>query len=74
VVGQPDPYRGETLRAFVALKPGSDVGTKDLLEFCRGQLAKYKVPAALEILSELPKTSVNKIDKKPLKQRVTATG
>lgn len=73
VVGQPDAYRGETLRAFVALKPGSDVGAPELLAFCRSQLAKYKVPAALDILPELPKTSVNKIDKKPLKQRLAAT-
>jgi long-chain acyl-CoA synthetase len=70
VVGQPDSYRGETLRAFVALKPGSGVVAQELLDYCRAQLAKYKVPAAVEILPELPKTSVNKIDKKPLKQRV----
>lgn len=72
VVGQPDAYRGETLRAFVALNPGCDVGASELLAFCRSQLAKYKVPAALDILPELPKTAVNKIDKKPLKQRVAA--
>jgi long-chain acyl-CoA synthetase len=72
VVGQPDAYRGETLRAFVALRPGRSVAVQELLDFCRGQLARYKVPAALEILPELPKTSVNKIDKMPLKQRAGA--
>jgi len=74
VVGQPDPYRGEVVRAFVGLRPGSAVSTDELLAFCKAQLAKYKLPASLEILAELPKTPVGKIDKKPLRQRLISPG
>lgn len=70
VVGQPDAYRGEVLRAFVALREGQVASAEELIEFCRQRLAKYKIPAALDILAGLPKTAVNKIDKKPLKERV----
>ncbi len=69
VVGQPDAYRGEVMRAFVALRLDSKVTADELLVFCRSQIAKYKLPATLDILAELPKTSVGKTDKKPLKQR-----
>lgn len=72
VVGQPDAYRGEVLRAFVALREGQAASAEELLEYCRQRLAKYKIPAALDILEGLPKTAVNKIDKKPLKERVRA--
>ncbi len=72
VVGQPDAYRGEVLRAFVALREGQSASAEDLIEYCRQRLAKYKIPAALDILEGLPKTAVNKIDKKPLKERVRA--
>ena len=72
VVGQPDAYRGEVLRAFVALRDEQAASAEDLIEYCRQRLAKYKIPAALDILEGLPKTAVNKIDKKPLKERVRA--
>ncbi|TFZ00862.1 long-chain fatty acid--CoA ligase [Ramlibacter henchirensis] len=70
VVGQPDAYRGEILRAYVALRPEALQVTGDELQaHCKLHLAKYKVPALFEFLPQLPKTSVNKIDKKPLKLR-----
>jgi long-chain acyl-CoA synthetase len=70
VVGQPDAYRGEVLRAYVALRPdASPVSHDELQAHCSRNLAKYKVPAVFEVLPALPKTSVNKIDKKPLKLR-----
>jgi long-chain acyl-CoA synthetase len=69
VVGGPDDYRGECLHAYVALR--SPVSTGELLAYCRERLAKYKVPATLEVLEALPKTSVGKLDKLPLKARWT---
>jgi long-chain acyl-CoA synthetase len=72
VVGQPDAYRGEILRAFVVLRPGRAFDAQALLDFCSANLARYKVPARIEQLEALPKTSVNKTDKKPLKARVRA--
>ena len=70
VVGQPDAYRGEVLRAFVVLRPGRAFDEEALKAFCAGQLARYKVPARIEALEALPKTGVNKTDKKVLKARV----
>lgn len=69
-IGVPDEYKGEVVRAYVVLKPGARASEEDLLEHCRANLARYKVPARIEALDALPKTSVNKIDKKLLKERV----
>ena len=67
VVGGPDAYWGETLHAYVTLRARATVD--DLLEHCRARLAKYKIPATLEILAALPKTTVGKLDKPALKAR-----
>ena len=70
VVGHPDSYRGEALRAFVVVRQGMNVDTDELLEFCRTSLARYKLPSRIDRVESLPKTSVNKTDKKALKLRV----
>lgn len=67
VVGGPDPYWGECLHAYVALREPAT--GEALLSFCKVRLAGYKIPATLEILDSLPKTSVNKLDKLALKAR-----
>ena len=72
VVGQPDAYRGEILRAFVVLRPDRAFDEEALKAFCAERLARYKVPARIEALEALPKTGVNKTDKKVLKARVRA--
>ncbi|MFV9510988.1 AMP-binding protein [Tepidibacillus sp. LV47] len=66
VVGIPDPYRGETVKAFVVLKEGIKVSEKELDAFCRERLAAYKVPRVYEFRSELPKTMVGKILRRAL--------
>jgi long-chain acyl-CoA synthetase len=72
VVGQPDAYRGEVLRGFVVMRAGRVFDEEALKAFCAERLARYKVPARIEAVEALPKTSVNKIDKKVLKERVRA--
>jgi long-chain acyl-CoA synthetase len=67
VVGGPDPYWGECLHAYVALRESTT--QESLLEYCRERLARYKIPATLEILDALPKTTVNKLDKLALKEK-----
>ncbi len=62
-VGVPDAYRGEIVRAFVALAPGRTASTEELVEHCRVRLAPYKIPAQIVLIDELPKTVVGKIDK-----------
>ncbi len=77
VAGIPDPYRGETVKAYVVLKQGESAEESEIIEFCRGKIAKYKVPSAVEFRQSLPKTIVGKIlrrmlveeEKKKLEQK-----
>lgn len=66
VAGIPDPYRGETVKAYIVLKEGKSVTDKELNEFCRKNLAAYKVPRFYEFRQELPKTAVGKILRRTL--------
>ena len=61
VVGVPDPYRGETVWAYVSLRPGADATPEELIEFCRAELAAYKYPRHVEVLPDLPKTPTGKL-------------
>jgi len=66
-VGAPDEFRGEVVKAFVALKPGAALSGEQLIAFCAERLAPYKVPVAVTFLEALPKTGPAKIDKLALK-------
>jgi long-chain acyl-CoA synthetase len=61
VAGIPDPYRGETVKAYVVLKEGETATEEEIIEFCKGKMAKYKVPRMVEFRPELPKTMVGKV-------------
>jgi long-chain acyl-CoA synthetase len=66
VAGIPDPYRGETVKAWVVLKPGETVTVDDIREWCKKELAAFKVPTEVEFRTELPKTTVGKILRREL--------
>jgi len=66
VIGVPDPYRGETVKAFIVLKEGKTVTESELDEFSRKYLAAYKVPRQYEFRKELPKTAIGKILRRQL--------
>lgn len=66
VAGVPDPYRGETVKAYIVLKEGAKVTEEELDRFCRERLAAYKVPRIYEFRDELPKTTVGKILRRQL--------
>jgi long-chain acyl-CoA synthetase len=61
VIGVPDEVKGEVPKAYVVLKPGLAATEKEIAEFCRQNLASYKVPRQVEIRPELPKSSTGKI-------------
>ncbi|EGL83040.1 AMP-dependent synthetase and ligase [Caldalkalibacillus thermarum TA2.A1] len=68
VIGVPDAYRGETVKAVVVLREGATLETEELIAYCRERLANYKVPRLVEFRSELPKSAVGKILKRKLKE------
>ncbi|MFI8828020.1 AMP-binding protein [Streptomyces sp. NPDC053431] len=69
VVGVPDAYRGETVKAYVSLRPGAEVKPAELSAYCEQRLAAYKYPREVEILPELPKTTSGKILRRDLRSR-----
>jgi len=66
VVGVPDQYRGETVKAFVVPKPGEAITEDELDAYCRKSLAAYKVPKVYEFTDTLPKSAVGKILRREL--------
>ncbi len=66
VAGVPDPYRGETVKAFVVLRNGEQSTVEEIREFAKGRMAAYKVPRTVEFRDELPMTMVGKVLRRAL--------
>jgi acyl-CoA synthetase (AMP-forming)/AMP-acid ligase II len=69
VVGRPDERWGEVPVAFVVRRPGATVTSDELVEHCRGQLARFKVPKAVTFLDALPRNPSGKVLKRELRSR-----
>ncbi|MET7917923.1 AMP-binding protein [Streptomyces avermitilis] len=69
VVGVPDGYRGETVKAYISLRPGADEDPAAFAAYCKERLAAYKYPRQVEILPDLPKTASGKILRRELRSR-----
>jgi long-chain acyl-CoA synthetase len=67
VVGVPDEYRGETVKAFVSLKAGAVATPEELIAHCKERMAAYKYPRTVELIDELPKTVTGKILRRELR-------
>ncbi len=67
VVGVPDDYRGETVKAYVSLKAGMMASSDEIIAFCKERMAAYKRPYTVELLDELPKTASGKIMRRELR-------
>ena len=73
VIGIPDDYRGEAAKAFVKLRAGAKPFSLDELKaFLTGKLGKHEIPAALEFVDELPRTSVGKLSRHELRNQQPA--
>ena len=74
VIGIPDDYRGEAAKAFIKLRDGATAFSLDELKaFLAGKLGKHEIPAALEFVEELPRTSVGKLSRHELRNQQPAT-
>ncbi len=71
-IGIPHPRRGEAVKVFVVLKKGEKATQEELIAYCEGKLAKYKLPTEIEFRDELPKTNVGKILRKDLRTQELA--
>jgi long-chain acyl-CoA synthetase len=60
VIGLPDRYRGETVKAFVVPRPGAQLQESDVIEHCTTRLSAYKVPKMVELRDDLPRTAIGK--------------
>jgi long-chain acyl-CoA synthetase len=69
VIGVPDEYRGETVKAFVSLRGDAEATPDDLIAFCKQRMAAYKYPREIEIMDELPKTVTGKLLRRELRDR-----
>lgn len=69
VVGAPHPVKGEVPVAFVRARHGAVVEADELVSLCRRTIASYKVPAAIEICDEIPRTTTGKVSRRALKER-----
>ncbi len=68
VIGVPDEYWGESVKAILVLRPGKEASEEEIIAFCKENLASYKKPRFVEFVSSLPKNPGGKIDKKELKR------
>lgn len=77
VIGVPDEYRGETVKAFIVCKQGENATEEEIVQFCKQRLAAYKVPKMIEFRDELPKSNIGKILRRVLveeeKQKISKT-
>ncbi|MGH2829229.1 MAG: long-chain-fatty-acid--CoA ligase [Actinomycetota bacterium] len=68
-IGVPHPYTGESVKALVVLRPGESATEEELLDFCRRSLARFKCPAVIEFVAELPHLPTGKVAKRALRER-----
>ena len=71
-VGIPHEYRGETVKAYIVLRPGETATAEEIIDFCKEKLAIYNVPKIVEFCDELPKSAVGKILRKILRDEEVA--
>jgi long-chain acyl-CoA synthetase len=70
VVGAPHMIRGETVMAFIVLHDDETASEEEIIEFCKGEIARYKIPRAVKFIDELPKSAIGKVLHRELRDMV----
>jgi long-chain acyl-CoA synthetase len=73
VTGIPDKMKGESVKAWIVLRPGTALDAAEAKAWCRERLAPYKVPAQFEFVNDLPKSQVGKVLRRMLRQEPAPT-
>jgi fatty-acyl-CoA synthase len=68
VLGVPDERWGEAVKAIVVLREGRSASARDLVDFCRGKLAGYKLPRSIDFVAALPRNPSGKVLKTQLRE------
>ena len=68
VIGVPDEKWGETIKALVVLRPGTDATERELIDFCRARIAHFKCPTSVELRPALARTATGKLQKFKLRE------
>jgi fatty-acyl-CoA synthase len=72
VIGVPDPKYGEELCAWIVLKPGEGLSDEAVRDFCRGQIAHYKIPRHIKFVEGFPTTVTGKVQKFAMREAMIA--
>jgi len=72
VIGVPDAKWGETVKAILQLKPGASATEEEIIEFCRGKLAGYKLPRSADFVATIPRNASGKVLKRELREKYWA--
>jgi long-chain acyl-CoA synthetase len=71
-IGVPDAHLGQTVKAFVSLKPGAQATPKEIIAFCKERMLRHQYPRQVEIVGELPKNEAGEILRQKLRARESA--
>ncbi len=72
VIGVPDAYLGQAIKAFVTLKPGASATPKEIIAFCKERMPRHQYPRQVEIVDDLPKGETGEILRGALRARESA--
>ncbi len=72
VIGVPDAYLGQTIKAFVTLKPGAQATPKEIIAFCKERMQRHQYPRQIEIVDELPRNETGEILRQKLRAQESA--
>jgi len=72
VVGLPDLYAGEFVKAYIVVKEGEQANAEEIIEYCKAEMARFKIPKVIEFRSELPKTMIGKVLRRVLQEEEMA--